>query len=467
MTKTKKQRAGRETRTAPLRSLVRHLGKRKVLLGLGSPIPFLALGIFINRPLPRGNVSLGFALLATSLAFLAIAYRGLLPKRHRDKFTTTCIALPLMFYVAFFVKFMDTSAEDRLEEFQQYTLASDLLSSGTAQGRVQGYSSLLSLLDSEHYSDEALSTWLTNMAIEENPTVRTGATKDLDQLSLSELPHAQRREAIELSAQLLRQLTREGDVAESRRASFVEIFGVLLSGGEFQDIDLSHISLNGLTASGFQLQNTNFTHTDLRRARVEDCDLSGSRFVGGSIEASFYHCDLSKVTFRPNLFRPSSFSGSNMTNVRLENYSLAEYNYRHYPGWAGAGSFHGAILTGLVIASPKLFVVLPAEGEAPPSVTGILAGVLRHRQPADFRMGLTYGISSPKVRADNPGEFLPGLVAPIESVLALASKGDPNFREALPDLRETILQQFPEDTGKFFERQEIGIWLDTGENTLR
>jgi hypothetical protein len=303
--------------------------------------------------------------------------------------------------------------------------------------------------------------------MEENATVRTGATRELSRFPLSALPHEERLEALELSVQLLRQLTREGDAAESRRASFVEIFGALLSGGDFQDLDISNVSLNGLTASRFTLKNTNFTGTDLRRVRLEDCDLSGSQFLGGSIEASFFHCDLGEVVFRPNLFRPSSFGGSDMTKVRLENYSLAEYNFKYYPGWAGVGSFQGATLAGLVIASPKVFVVLPAEGEAPPEATGLLPGVLRHRQPEDFRMGLTYAISSPKVRAANPGEFLPGLVAPIESVLALANKGDPDFREALPDLRETIRQQFPGDVSSFFERKEVGVWLDTGENTLR
>lgn len=359
----------------------------------------------------------------------------------------------------FFVEgeFRLLSGRDQTEE-ERFRFAVEALSSPTEQERGPGYFSLIRLLGSDDLSEASAQAILQGLALEEDSALRASVVKSIDETTLSGLTEAGRRNTVRLSTTLIK------EVVESRRQSLVDILGVLLTGLHLSDADFSHLSLNGLRASRCGLRNSNFNGTSLHGVAFDGCDLSGSTFQFGSIDASFTRCNLSGAHFKPNLFRPSSFNKSNLTNVRLDHYSLAEYNFHYYPGWSKVGSFRGASMTGLTIANPRLLVVLPADGEMPQRLPGLLAGALHNQDPEDFRTGLTWGIRPPTGEAPNLG---PSLVVPLESVLALAGKGDADFIQDLPYLRETIMQQFTGEEEGVFERPEIWEWLVTGAVNLR
>lgn len=423
----------------------------------------LGLGIFVQQLPMNESMLLGAAFMTGGVAWALVPELRRRISHGQIKWWTVrlLITLPFLLLLLFFVRMASSHSEKDRIRFDQ---ASTALQSSSPQGRSSGYLRLVALIDSE-WSDAAILAIIQALALEDDDAIRTGVVSSLRSNTVAQLDRKARQAAVDLSIALIRELSVDKE-HERRRSGLVTVLGTLLTGFKTQGLDFSLSNLDGLSVTDCSLRNSSFNHSSLVQVRIEECDISGSTFIGGLIDASFSGSSLRNVSFAPSLFRPSEFVESDLTGARIANYSLVEYDYTYYPGFSAIGSFRGAELEDVVFERAAIFVILPAPGEMPAEPPSLIRAAQRYKTPDDFRMGLSYGIHPP-FRVDSKYQFRPSLIVPLTSILHLSTKGDRDLRENLPHIREFATEQFDDLQSVTFEDDRIGQWLITGRNNLR
>lgn len=324
----------------------------------------------------------------------------------------SALSIALFTVISLLYQSCQYSLQKKEKVYEEFRSAMSQLDSDNPAGRAAACNSLISFIESgenDKLKRSAIKALLISFSVESDIQLLSGTSECLTQDIIDKLPISIRKEALDLSVILLRQVSKqywmqiitdksESNVTESkydpRRSALASTLSKMLKGQTYEGLDLSKLNLDDIVVSNASLKKSNFNSSSLMSASFDQCNLEGSTFVGCSVESGFKACILDETNFS-GILLPSSFQDCSIKNAIFSGYNFILVNLIVKPtGMRQLSQFKGSILKNVIFDNPEVPIYFDERDNIEQLLSryALLKDVLRYRDPDNFEYGASWGI---------------------------------------------------------------------------